>query len=112
MSTEKPSKPEEEFIHREEAQDASLQRALKEKEAEEQARTEAQKLHYMKCPKCGGDLKSEISHAIEIDRCTGCAGVWLDDGELEKLAGEDSQLLSEIIKLFRDVGKTTPISDM
>ena len=42
-------------------------------------------LHYLKCPKCGHDLKSEKLQGIEIDRCTFCEGFFMDAGELEQL---------------------------
>jgi len=42
-------------------------------------------LHYMKCPKCGHDLKTESLDGIEIDRCTFCEGFFVDAGELEQL---------------------------
>jgi hypothetical protein len=42
-------------------------------------------LHYMKCPKCGHDLKVESLDGIEIDRCTFCEGFFVDAGELEQL---------------------------
>jgi hypothetical protein len=42
-------------------------------------------LHYMKCPKCGHDLKLEALQGIEIDRCTFCEGFFVDAGELEQL---------------------------
>ncbi len=112
MSTEKPSKPENQFIRREEAQEITKTKAQKAKALAVLKRAEEQKLHYMKCPKCGGDLTTEISHALEIDRCTDCSGVWLDPGELERLAGEDSKMLQDIINLFRQVGAAKPISDM
>jgi hypothetical protein len=51
--------------------------------AEERARVKA--LHFMKCPKCGHDLKTEALEAIEIDRCTFCEGFFLDAGEIEQL---------------------------
>lgn len=112
MSTEKPSRPEDEFIRREEAEELAKKKVADEREATTQAREDAQKLHFMKCPKCGGDLAIEISHAIEIDRCKDCAGVWLDAGELEKLAGEDSNVLQDMVSFFRKVGEAKPISDM
>jgi Zn-finger nucleic acid-binding protein len=40
------------------------------------------------CPKCGKTLtKEEYAHCsgITIDVCAGCAGIWLDQGELEAL---------------------------
>lgn len=40
------------------------------------------------CPKCGGQTDA-INYGgdtgIIIDRCTGCRGIWLDRGELEKI---------------------------
>ena len=58
------------------------ERAAKEK-AEELERLKG--LHYMKCPKCGHDMKEEILEEISIDRCTFCEGVYFDAGELETL---------------------------
>jgi hypothetical protein len=51
--------------------------------AEERQRTKA--LHFMKCPKCGHDLRAEVLEGIEIDRCTFCEGIFLDAGEIEQL---------------------------
>lgn len=58
------------------------ERAAREKESE---RRRLRELHFMKCPKCGHDLKAEQQHGIEVDRCTFCEGVFLDAGELEDL---------------------------
>ena len=58
------------------------ERAAKEK-AEERERLK--KAHYMKCPKCGHDLRAEVLEGIEIDRCTFCEGYFLDAGEIEQL---------------------------
>ena len=42
----------------------------------------------LRCPKCGGQTDA-INYGgdsgIIIDRCTGCRGVWLDGGELERI---------------------------
>lgn len=39
----------------------------------------------MNCPRCESSLSELDRDGITIDRCTGCRGVWLDRGELEKL---------------------------
>ncbi len=42
----------------------------------------------LKCPKCGGTtdaLNYGGDTGIIIDRCTGCRGIWVDGGELEKI---------------------------
>jgi RNA polymerase-binding transcription factor DksA len=59
------------------------ERAAKERDEELKRLREA---HYMKCPKCGHDLKEETLEGISIDRCTFCEGVYLDAGELERLS--------------------------
>jgi hypothetical protein len=58
------------------------ERAAKEK-SEELARLKAQ--HYMKCPKCGHDMKEQAIEDVDVDRCTFCEGLYLDAGELDKL---------------------------
>ena len=82
--SEKPSRNEEEYFAKQQAE------LLKTRRAEaERASTEAQRQsHYMKCPKCGHDLIVERYHGLDVDRCTNCHGVWFDAGEAEQLAGE------------------------
>ncbi len=38
------------------------------------------------CPVCQGSMKEITKNGVLIDTCTQCRGVWLDRGELEKLA--------------------------
>ncbi|MGE0701803.1 MAG: zf-TFIIB domain-containing protein [Hyphomicrobiaceae bacterium] len=38
------------------------------------------------CPVCQGAMKEMLRNGVLIDTCTQCRGVWLDRGELEKLA--------------------------
>jgi len=51
----------------------------------EEHRAKLKQLHWMKCPKCGHDMKTETLESIEIDRCTFCEGFFLDQGEIEEL---------------------------
>jgi len=39
----------------------------------------------MKCPRCDGELETEIYEGVEIDRCLNCQGKWLDSEELTKI---------------------------
>ena len=97
MTTEKPSRNEDEYFARQDAELLEKQRhaaALAAAEAERRS-------HFMKCPKCGHDLESVQYEALAIDRCTQCAGVWLDPGELEQLRSlQGSNVLARI---FEDV---------
>lgn len=43
--------------------------------------------HYMRCAKCGHKLTEVEFRGVKVDKCFACGGVYLDDGELEQLAG-------------------------
>jgi Zn-finger nucleic acid-binding protein len=78
---------EEEYFHRKnkEALEKTRQRAaVEERERQKQA-------SYMRCPKCGEKLEEITFQEIQVDRCPGCGGVWLDPGELERLNTKESQ---------------------
>lgn len=52
----------------------------------------------MNCPRCEGQpLKAEVRFKIEVDRCAGCDGVWLDKGEDEALTRPDEVLPAALI---------------
>jgi len=38
------------------------------------------------CPVCQGTMREVLHQGVTIDTCTKCRGVWLDRGELEKIA--------------------------
>jgi acetyl-CoA carboxylase beta subunit len=77
-----------------------------EREAHEQAeqRKRLKEAHFMKCPKCGHDLKAEDLEGIEIDRCSFCEGFFMDAGELDQLflkrqEGERRGILRKLLKI-------------
>ena len=41
------------------------------------------------CPNCGGLMDGEDAGNVRVDVCLDCNGVWLDAGELERLAAMD-----------------------
>ncbi|MFJ7566889.1 zf-TFIIB domain-containing protein [Herminiimonas sp. NPDC097707] len=56
----------------------------------------------MKCPICS-DMHLIMSdrHAIEIDYCPQCRGVWLDRGELDKLIERSANAVTEAAPAIR-----------
>jgi uncharacterized protein len=98
MSTEqKPSRNEEEYFAKLEAERIERKRQEQAKLAQDAER----KSHYMRCPKCGGQLITEEFHRVQIDRCPDCHGVWLDQGELDAvMTSEDKGLLSRALGEF------------
>lgn len=64
---------------------ARRERQRREQEQRAREAEERRKLHWMKCPKCGADLRAETIQDVTIDRCPDCEGIFLDRGELEEL---------------------------
>jgi len=68
-------------------------------EAEE--KEQLKQLHHMHCPKCGMNLIEIDYNGIEVDKCSGCDGVWLDAGELEAVAGLEKGVLDKWFDVFK-----------
>lgn len=97
---ERPSRNEEEYFARQEAEILKARREAAEKAAEEAER----KSHFMRCPNCGTLLVTEEYHGIEVDRCHACYGIWLDAGDaqalLEQERGAAVGVLESILRGF------------
>jgi hypothetical protein len=78
-SNDQPSRNEDEYFAK---QDAELIKQMRSKLDKERTDSE-RKAHYMKCPKCGADLKEETHGQVKIDVCPECKGMWFDSGEME-----------------------------
>src|SRR6058998_209752 len=65
------------------------------KELERKHRKDA---HWMKCPKCGGDMEEVKRGPLLLERCKECGGIFFDAGELEMLlaAERDNSVLRRI----------------
>jgi len=103
MSPEKPSRNEDEYFAKRDAELLRQQRA-----AAQAANADAErKSHHMKCPKCGYDLLTGEWHGIQIDQCTHCHGIWFDAGEAESLVkGEEGALGRVFRSVMRGVSGT------
>lgn len=101
MAPDKAKKAEDEFIAKEEAEKTKRLKELMKEQLSTQQREETKARCYMKCPKCGADLNEVTFRGIKIDRCLNCDGVWLDEGELAKLAGdEESSTIGNILHII------------
>jgi uncharacterized protein len=87
--TDKPSRNEDEYFVKQDAELLRKQRA----QAEAAARDAERKTHYMKCPKDGYDLASSTYHGVQIETCPHCGGMWLDAGEIDAVAHEERPAL-------------------
>lgn len=101
MTANKPSHTEEEYFARVEAE---KKKKLAEEFARQLTQLEQQKLkelHWMHCPKCGMELHSLPYKGVTIEKCFSCHGIFLDDGEMEKIAGQEHGFLKAIQSLFK-----------
>ena len=58
-------------------------RQERDKRRAELEQTQQKELHWMKCPKCGGQMVEKDMESIKIDICTSCDGMYFDKGEFE-----------------------------
>jgi hypothetical protein len=94
---EKPSRNEDEYFTRINAEQIkALRRQLD--EARERAARESSR---MRCPRDGAHLETREHHHMKIEVCPECGGTWLDKGELEILEHvEHSEVRRYIDTLF------------
>ena len=100
-----PSKAEQDYFFQLEVQKLKQLAAEHRKEVAAEERAKQKDLHWMRCCKCGEELQAVHYGEIEIDRCFGCGGVWLDDGELEKIVArdekQDSSFMASMFGVFK-----------
>jgi hypothetical protein len=95
MAPDKPSRAEEEYFAKREAE---LLKKRRESQTKAAANAERRR-HLMKCPKCGADLTTQKYEGVQVDRCPECEGVWFDAGEAARLLRKDSG----VVGIFRSI---------
>ena len=97
----KPSDREEEYYARKEFEDKQKREKVKQIEMEIAEKQKLKELHFMNCPKCGMKLIEVNYKNIEVDKCSGCNGIWLDAGELEAVAKLNQSVLNNWFDTFK-----------
>ncbi len=85
----KPGQDEQDYFQRQEQEKLYKAAALKQDEEAAAAAEALRQAHWMRCAKCGNEMDTMPFRGVEVERCPNCGGVYLDQGELETLAGED-----------------------
>jgi protein-arginine kinase activator protein McsA len=99
---DKPSKAEDEYFARQELERRKKWAAEQGAKMAAEQKEQLKQLHWMKCPKCGMDLKEIELHGVKVDQCANCGGVFLDAGEMEQVAGhEEGGVMGRVFSLFR-----------
>ena len=94
MDDFKPTRNEDEYFLKQDAELLKEQRARLDAERQRAERS----AHYMKCPKCGGDLVEREFSGVKVDVCPADNGMWLDAGELELLEKVDTSRLGSFVR--------------
>ena len=77
---------------------------LSEKNRREQQKEQAEKLkalHYMKCPRCGNDLKTKRLTYIDVNQCPACGVLVLAPEDVDKFLAEEKSVLKTFIDFFK-----------
>ncbi len=98
----RPSIAEQEYFLREDVEKLRLLALKRQKRMARAEKEELRRLHWMRCPKCGDELHPVDFRNIKIARCFSCHGTWLDEGELEKMAGSNGhKVVDAVLNIFR-----------
>jgi hypothetical protein len=94
---------EEEYFYRQNQALIDRKRAELDAKREAQQADELRETHWMRCPKCGDEMKEVDMAGLKLDRCPGCEGIFFDAGELEILleAREPKGFVAGLRRIFR-----------
>jgi hypothetical protein len=100
MPINKPSKNEDEFFAKEDAEILRKERDQARKAAEAAER----KRHYMKCPRDEHDLAQESFEGITAQRCFHCGGLFLDKAEVDAVVDQiHPSVIGQLVQDFWSV---------
>jgi len=77
--------PEEEYFYKTNQELIEKNRARLDSERNVRETKEKMAQHWMKCPKCGGQMTEIDMSSLKVDKCSSCKGLYFDNGELEVL---------------------------
>jgi protein-arginine kinase activator protein McsA len=100
MSPQKTTNQEEEYFAKQEALKLRKLVVKAKDEMAEEERKKLKELHWMRCPKCGMKLEEITLKNVQVDKCFACNGLYLDDGELEKIVGQERGFFDVMRKAF------------
>jgi DNA-directed RNA polymerase subunit RPC12/RpoP len=103
--TEKPSRLEDEYFAREDAEKLYRLHQERLKSEDKQKQEDEKKQHWMKCPKCGYGLEHIKWREHTIDKCFRCGAIVLDHNEFEAIDSKEHTdgFLSGFVSLFKGI---------
>lgn len=113
MPIDKPSNPEDEYFAKEQLEKLQELRQKLDQERKQKEADQRRAAHWMRCPKCGGQMTEQPLRDVMVDVCNDCDGIYFDKGELDMLVDTKSgSLLKRIVQaLSEDLNYGEGISD-
>lgn len=100
-TTIKPSQPEEDYFAREETLKKKRLAEEVRHRYQDQEREQLREVHWMHCPRCGLELQSISYKGFKIDKCFACGAVVMGIADLEKIGGQEGNVVAAIVSLFK-----------
>ena len=108
--SDRPSDKEQEYFIKRDLERIKAMRDEHLRKQQEEERARLKELHFMHCAKCGQQMATVSLTGVEVEVCSGCGGVYLDAGELEKLTASSRQgalagAIATARRLWKEVAK-------
>ncbi len=98
----RPTRSEEEFFAREDAEKKRRIALALRRETDAAERERLRALHHMRCPKCGLALQEVAFRGVQADLCFACGGIFLDRGEVDRIARPEPRgVMAGLLDLVR-----------
>lgn len=97
----KPSEKEEEYFKRLEVERKRKLDEERHGKLKEEERQQMKALHFMRCPKCGMELREIDFKGITVDKCFGCEGLWIDAEETASILGLERTTMDRLFSIFK-----------
>jgi hypothetical protein len=102
----KPSKQEDEYFVREDAEKKRRIALEMKKELAADQQAALKEMHFMHCPKCGMKMQQVRYGKLDVDACFSCGGVFLDKGGMNVIAQPQQKgIMAAILNWFKDETK-------
>jgi len=99
----KPSRPEEEFFVKEDAEKKRKMALEVAKQLAADERKRLRDLHFMHCPKCGLKMEEVYLRGMDVEVCFACGGIFLDKGEIDIIAAPQQKgIMGAILNWFKE----------
>ena len=100
--TEHGYNKEEEYFYKKNKELTNEVRSRLDRERKDREALSLKNVHWMKCPKCGSEMREIELEEVKIDQCSHCFGIYFDKGELELLLGnqESKGFFSSLKRIF------------